>query len=97
MGTLTRQVRLSEGAKPGIPTLSYTKVETESVQMKILVRILKTEDLKINSRNLFMLFKNFFQEHPAELHLGIIGFEIEYKEEDWEWDLAYHQYLHLSM
>jgi hypothetical protein len=45
MGTLTRQVRLSEGAKPGIPTLSYTKVETESVQMKILVRILKTEDL----------------------------------------------------
>ena len=34
-----------EGAKPGIPTLSYSKVETESVQMKILVRILKTEDL----------------------------------------------------
>jgi len=71
MGTLTRQVRLSEGAKPGIPTLSNTEIENESVQMKIL-------------------------EHPAELHLGIIGFEIEYKEEDWEWDLAYHQYLHLS-
>ena len=45
MGTLTRQVRLSEGAKPGIPTLSNTNIETESVQMKILVRILKTEDL----------------------------------------------------
>ena len=37
MGTLSRQVTLSEGAKPGIPTLNFTKVNTESVQMKILV------------------------------------------------------------
>ena len=53
MGTLSRQVKLSEGAKPGIPTLNFTKVNTESVQMKILVR--KRKLLCINSRNL--LFK----------------------------------------
>ena len=34
----------------------------------------------------------FLQEHPAELHLRIIGFEIEYKEKHLDWDLAYHQY-----
>ena len=37
MGTLTRQVKLSEGAKPGIPNLEIYKIDTESVQMTILV------------------------------------------------------------
>eukprot|EP00093_Oithona_nana_P014311 14311.XXX_1102105_1132754_1 [CDS] Oithona nana genome sequencing. len=67
MGSLARKVKLSEGAKPGIPNLEIYKIDTESAQMTIL-------------------------EHPAELHLRIIGFEIEYKEKHLDWDLAYHQY-----
>ena len=39
MGTLTRQVKLSEGAKPGIPNLEIYKIDTESVQMTILVNV----------------------------------------------------------
>ena len=52
MGSLTRHVKLSEGAKPGIPTLNFTKVNTESVQMKILVR--KRKLFSIISRNLLL-------------------------------------------
>ena len=38
MGSLTRKVELSEGAKPGIPSLEIYKIDTESAQMTILVR-----------------------------------------------------------
>ena len=39
-----------------------------------------------------LIYWSEFQEHPAELHLRIVGFEIEYKEKNLDWDLAYHQY-----
>ena len=86
MGSLTRKVELSEGAKPGIPSLEIYKIDTESAQMTILVRHSKIAILKEIERIYFL------QEHPAELHLRIIGFEIEYKEKHLDWDLAYHQY-----
>ena len=35
-------------------------------------------------------FLIFLQEHPAELHLPIIAFQIEYKEKHLKWDQAYH-------
>ena len=39
MGSLARKVKLSEGAKPGIPNLEIYKIDTESAQMTILVSI----------------------------------------------------------
>ena len=39
MGSVTRTVKLSEGAKPGIPRLKIHRIDTESAQMTILVRI----------------------------------------------------------
>ena len=39
MGSLSREVKLSEGAKPGIPTLEIYKIATESVEMTIRVKL----------------------------------------------------------
>ena len=89
MGSLARKVKLSEGAKPGIPNLEIYKIDTESAQMTILVSI--EELLSRKALKQFALYI-YLQEHPAELHLRIIGFEIEYKEKHLDWDLAYHQY-----
>ena len=89
MGSLARKVELSEGAKPGIPSLEIYKIDTESAQMTILVSI---EELLSRKALKQFAFYIYLQEHPAELHLRIIGFEIEYKEKHLDWDLAYHQY-----
>ena len=37
MGKLTRQVKLSEGAKAGIPLMEIHKINTEGVIMTVLV------------------------------------------------------------
>ena len=42
----------------------------------------------MREKNIFLNF--FLQEHPAELHLPIIAFQIEYKEKHLKWDQAYH-------
>ena len=102
MGTLTRRVTLSEGAKPGIPTLEYYRINTETVQMTILVSKPDAHNATIDGNN----HQTSFQEPPAEYVLSIIGFEIEYIEKSLDrddkeyhqldWDLAYHQYFDKS-
>ena len=96
MGTLRRKVLLKEGAKPGIPALDYKTINTDSVEMTILVStsiVVFDGMFSKDSRNL----SQFLKEHPAELHLRIIGFEIQYKEKNWTWSESYHQYFHKGM
>ena len=40
MGRISRQVKLTEGAKPGIPKLQVKKIDHHSVEFLILVRII---------------------------------------------------------
>ena len=45
MGKLTRQVKLSEGAKAGIPLMEIHKINTEGVIMTVLViKLIKLSD-----------------------------------------------------
>ena len=41
MGTLRKAVVLSEGAKPGIPTIKVEKIDHGSVEMVITVRLIR--------------------------------------------------------
>ena len=52
MGSLTRHVRLSEGAKPGIPSLEIYKINTETVEMTLMVSSQKRNISHVESRNL---------------------------------------------
>ena len=52
MGKLTRQVRLSEGAKAGIPSMEIYKINTESTIMTILVLFYYT--LLFKNSNIFL-------------------------------------------
>ena len=61
MGSLARKVKLSEGAKPGIPNLEIYKIDTESAQMTILVSIeelLSRKALKQFALYSFLLIAN---------------------------------------
>ncbi len=58
MGTLRKAVVLSEGAKPGIPTIKVEKIDHGSVEMTITVKKL----------GCLVWFKNVFSVIQTYLH-----------------------------
>ena len=69
MGTLRRKVLLKEGAKPGIPALDYKTINTDSVEMTILVStsiVVFDGMFSKDSRNLSQFFRSIQQSFIYE-------------------------------